>query len=103
MIDPLTIFLYYKLEKTLEISSTWKAPVPVETDYVALAWEALEELKEVAGTVGEVITSSCIPSLSSAGAYKNNNACYNPFFLKVGEGLRKACMGKQSLVTLTTR
>ena len=95
--------LYYQLGKTLENSFTWKNPIPVETDYIAKAWDALEELKELAGSVGEFVTSSCIPSLSSAGAYKNNNACNNPFFLKVGEGLRKACMGKQSLVTLTTR
>ena len=87
----------------LENTSTWKTPIPVETDYIALAWDALKELKELAGSVGEVITSSCIPTLSSAGAYKKNNPFNSLSFLEVGEGLRKARMGKQSLVTLTTR
>jgi len=65
----------------------WKRPVLVETSYVNLSWEGLEQLKELAGSVGEIGSSSCIPSECSV----------------VGEGLRKACVGKQSLVTLTTR
>jgi len=73
--------------ETGDLRSKCKAAIPVETDYLDLAWDTLDDLKELCCSVGEIVSSSCIPSQSSA----------------VGEGLRKAIVGKQSLVTLTTR
>ena len=39
----------------------------VETPHVAMVWEGLEELKEVTSCLGQVLSSSCIPSASTVG------------------------------------
>ena len=61
--------------------------LPVDTDYVELSLTGLEEAKSAISQIGDLISSSCIPSLCIAG----------------GEGLRKAVAGKRSVVSLSTR
>ena len=61
----MNMFSFYKVGVTLEMSKKSKTNVPVETDYVASVWDGLEELKEAAGSLGEIVSSSCIPSVSS--------------------------------------
>ena len=48
-------------------SSNCEASSPVDTDYVELSWEGLEEAKDGINSIGTLTSSSCIPSLSSAG------------------------------------
>lgn len=60
---------------------------PADTDHVSLSWEGLDKARESLAVIGSVSSSSCIPELSIAG----------------GEGLKKACVGKQSNVCLTLR
>ena len=61
--------------------------LPIDTDYVELSLTGLEEAKSAITQIGNLISSSCIPSLCLAG----------------GEGLRKAVVGKKSLISLSTR
>jgi len=61
--------------------------IPVDTAHVALGWEGLETARCAVQTMGSLLSSSAIPSLCTAS----------------GEGVRKACVGKQSCVHLTTR
>ena len=42
------------------------APVPVDTDHVALGWEGLETARAAVTTMGSLLSSSAIPSLSTA-------------------------------------
>ena len=86
----------------LKNSSTCEASLPIDTDYIELTWEGLEEVKENINSIGALISSSCIPSLSCAGSLLEN--CV-PIFTKYlgGEGLRKALTGRKSTISLTTR
>ena len=79
------MFSLYKVEITLEISNKSKINVPVETDYVASVWDGLEELKEASGSLGEIVTSSCIPSVSSTSmsGCKTINSIFDPIFTKL--------------------
>ena len=79
------MFPLYKVGVTLEISEKSKTNVPVETDYVASVWEGLEELKEAAGSLGEIVTSSCIPSVSSTSmsVCKTINYIFDPICTKL--------------------
>ena len=61
--------------------------IPADTDYVELSLTGLEEAKTAISQIGNLISSSCIPSRCLAG----------------GEGLRKAVVGKKSLISLSTR
>ena len=56
-----------QVKEELDRILKWKRPVLVETSYVNLSWEGLEQLKELAGSVGEIGSSSCIPSECSVG------------------------------------
>jgi len=71
----------------LKNSSNCEASLPIDTDYVELSWDGLDAAKETINSIGTLISSSCIPSLSSAG----------------GEGLRKTLTGRKSSISLTTR
>ena len=42
------------------------ALVPVDTDHVALGWEGLETARAAITTMGSLLSSSAIPSLSTA-------------------------------------
>lgn len=64
-----------------------KTLVVAETPHVTINWNGLEDVKVGAGTLGEVGSSSCIPSLSTLD----------------GEGCFKSIVFKQSIMTLTTR
>jgi len=61
--------------------------IPADTDHVELSWEGLQTARSAITAVGGLISSSCIPSLCTAS----------------GDGLRKACVGKQSIVSLSSR
>ena len=50
-------------------SSDCEASVPIDTDYVELSLDGFDEVKESINSIGTVISSSCIPSLSSAGLF----------------------------------
>ena len=39
----------------------------VETPHVGVVWEGLEEMKQLTTSLGQVLSSSCIPSVSSVG------------------------------------
>ena len=39
----------------------------VETPHVTVAWEGLEELKQLSSSLGQILSSSCIPALSTVG------------------------------------
>ena len=39
----------------------------VETPHVTVAWEGLEEVKQLSSSLGQILSSSCIPSLSTVG------------------------------------
>jgi len=71
----------------LKNTPSFEAAVPIDSDYIELSWERLEDAKDSINSIGSLISSSCIPSLSSAG----------------GEGLRKTTTGKKSSISLTTR
>ena len=60
---------------------------PADTDYIELSLEGLEEAKTTINGIGNIVSSSCIPSECVAG----------------GDGLRKATAGKKSSISLTTR
>ena len=65
-----TIILHCKNQKIYQRKQLAKKILtPVETDYLAIAWESLEEVKELTRSVGEIITSSCIPSKSTASEF----------------------------------
>jgi hypothetical protein len=44
-----------------------EASLPIDTDYVELSLEGFDEAKDTINSIGTVIGSSCIPSLSFAG------------------------------------
>ena len=56
-----------KVGEGLKNTSTCEECLPVDTDYVELSWDGLEEAKETINSIGGLISSSCIPTLSSAG------------------------------------
>ena len=74
-----------KIGVTLEMSMKSTTNVPVETDYVASVWDGLKELKDVAGSIREIVTSSCIPSVSSTSmsGCKTINSIFDPIFTKL--------------------
>ena len=41
--------------------------VVVETPHVSVSWAGLEEVKQLAASLGEVASSSCIPAVSTVG------------------------------------
>ena len=51
----------------LKNSSTCEASLPIDTDYIELTWDGLDEVKDNISSIGALISSSCIPSLSCAG------------------------------------
>ena len=48
-------------------SSSCETAEPMDTDYIELSLEGLEETKVAINGIGSLISSSCIPSLCSAG------------------------------------
>ena len=60
---------------------------PVDTDHVDLSWEGLDEAVEAVGKVSSLVSSNCLPSMSTVG----------------GEGLKRCSVGRQACVTLNTR
>ena len=44
--------------------------VVVETPHVSVSWAGLEEVKQLTGSLGEVASSSCIPSVSTVGGWQ---------------------------------
>ena len=70
-----TFFLYNQpLEAQLEtLRNKFKSSedvgevVVVETPHVVVVWEGLEEMKTNSLSLGQVLSSSCIPSLSTVG------------------------------------
>ena len=59
--------LSFKVGEGLKNSSNFEASLPIDTDYVELSLEGFDEAKDTINSIGTVISSSCIPSLSSAG------------------------------------
>ena len=39
----------------------------VETPHMTIVWDGLEEVKQLSTGLGEVLSSSCIPSVSTVG------------------------------------
>ena len=37
----------------------------VETPHVTVLWDGLEEVKQLSSSLGQILSSSCIPSLST--------------------------------------
>ena len=44
--------------------------VVVETPHVSVSWAGLEEVKQLAASLGEVASSSCIPAVSTVGGWQ---------------------------------
>ena len=44
--------------------------VVVETPHVSVSWAGLEEVKQLAASLGEVASSSCIPAVSTVGGWR---------------------------------
>ena len=44
--------------------------VVVETPHVSVSWAGLEEVKQLAASLGEVTSSSCIPAVSTVGGWR---------------------------------
>ena len=59
--------LSFKVGEGLKNGSNCEASVPIDTDYVELSMEGFDEAKDTINSIGTLISSSCIPSLSSAG------------------------------------
>ena len=59
----------FQVGEGLKNSSNCEASVPVDTDYVELSLEGFDEVKDSINSIGTLISSSCIPSLSSAGLF----------------------------------
>ena len=57
----------FQVGEGLKNSSNCEASLPIDTDYVELSWDGLDTAKETINSIGTLISSSCIPSLSSAG------------------------------------
>ena len=43
----------------------------VETPHVTVVWDGLEEVKQLSSSLGEILSSSCIPALSTVGKSYN--------------------------------
>ena len=41
--------------------------VVVETPHVTVAWDGLEEVKQLSSSLGQLLSSSCIPAVSTVG------------------------------------
>ena len=39
----------------------------VETPHVTVAWDGLEEVKQLSSSLGQILSSSCIPAVSTVG------------------------------------
>ena len=44
--------------------------VVVETPHVSVSWAGLDEVKQLAASLGEVTSSSCIPAVSTVGGWR---------------------------------
>ena len=58
---------HFQVGEGLKNTPSFEAAVPIDSDYIELSWERLEDAKDSINSIGSLISSSCIPSLSSAG------------------------------------
>ena len=77
--------------------------VVVETPHVSVSWAGLEEVKQLAASLGEVASSSCIPAVSTVGGWRLYYTDIYCYLLLDGEGCLKAVIFKQTIMTLSTR
>jgi hypothetical protein len=76
--------LSFQVGKGLKNNSNCEASIPIDTDYVELSLEGLDEAKETINSIGALISSSCIPSLSSAGLVGSNLLYTSVLFFRRG-------------------
>ena len=46
--------------------------VVVETPHVTVVWDGLEEVKQLSSSLGQILSSSCIPAVSTVGRQPSN-------------------------------
>ena len=49
--------------------------VVVETPHVTVAWDGLEEVKQLSSSLGQILSSSCIPAVSTVGKPSSQLIC----------------------------